>query len=157
MRSVNHHHRQHSHFNGRSRKRSEAKPRCWVKGRITAQKYRMPDKQGPNRVVDGCSKRLAGRFHQLKTGHCLTGIPPLDKEAADDQMLEVQYQTRTREHFSKCCPHRKCLQKILWAEVRKQTGRGKNRPKPGTSLRTSAVVKRSWAFFLLRKWDEGCG
>jgi len=30
----------------------------------------MPDKQGPNEVVNKCSKRLTGRFHQLEAGHC---------------------------------------------------------------------------------------
>jgi ribonuclease HI len=53
------------------KKWSEA--RRWAEGRITAKKYRLPDKQRPNRVVAGCSKRLAVRLRQLKTGHCLTG------------------------------------------------------------------------------------
>jgi hypothetical protein len=45
------------------KKWSEAR-RC-AEGRITAKKYRIPDKQRPNRAADGCSKRPAGRFHQL--------------------------------------------------------------------------------------------
>jgi len=38
-----------------------------------------------------------------------------------------QYRTQTQEHLFKCCPHWKHQQKILWAEMGKQTGRSKNR------------------------------
>jgi len=41
--------------------------------RIIVKRYRMPDKQHPTRVVAECSEMLAGRFHQLKTGHCHIG------------------------------------------------------------------------------------
>jgi hypothetical protein len=34
---------------------------------------------------------------------------------------------QTREHLFKNCPRWKPQQKILWAEVRRETGRGKNR------------------------------
>jgi hypothetical protein len=34
---------------------------------------------------------------------------------------------QTREHLYKVCPEWKGQQKILWAEVRKETGRGKSR------------------------------
>jgi hypothetical protein len=53
------------------KKRSEA--RQWARSRITKAKYRMPARQKPDGVVAGSSKRLASRFYQLKTGHCLTG------------------------------------------------------------------------------------
>jgi len=36
-------------------------------------KYRMPKSQLPDGTVAGSTKRLASRFYQLKTGHCLTG------------------------------------------------------------------------------------
>jgi len=36
-------------------------------------KYKMPVTQKPDGVVAGSTKRLASRFYQLKTGHCLTG------------------------------------------------------------------------------------
>jgi len=36
-------------------------------------------------------------------------------------------QAQTREHVSKVSPARKAQQEILWAEVRKETGRGKSR------------------------------
>jgi len=42
-------------------------------GRASRRKYRMPSRQKPGMVVVGSSERLASRFYQLKTGHCLTG------------------------------------------------------------------------------------
>jgi hypothetical protein len=50
-----------------------AEARRWAVGWITTKKYRMPGEQQPNRAVAECTKRLAGRFHQLKTENCLTG------------------------------------------------------------------------------------
>jgi len=35
--------------------------------------YRPSEKQRPDAIVAGANKRLASRFYQLKTGHCLTG------------------------------------------------------------------------------------
>jgi hypothetical protein len=45
--------------------------RRWAGGRITTKKYSLPREQLPDKTVDGSSKRLASRFYQLKTGHCL--------------------------------------------------------------------------------------
>jgi len=36
-------------------------------------KYRPSEKQKPDAIMVGDSKRLASRFYQLKTDHCLTG------------------------------------------------------------------------------------
>jgi hypothetical protein len=47
--------------------------RQWAEKRITTRKYRLPADQRAGRAVAGSPKRLAGRFYQLKTGHCLTG------------------------------------------------------------------------------------
>jgi len=46
--------------------------RNWSEGRIR-KKYGMPGKMCWNTAVYQGSKRLAGRFHQLRTGHCRTG------------------------------------------------------------------------------------
>jgi hypothetical protein len=86
----------------------------------------MPAEQRPDRVVAGCPKRLASRFYQLKTGHCFTW-----------QYLkhgEVWVVLQTREHLFKDCPRWKLQQKPLWAEVRRDTGRGKNRFKTRDSF-----------------------
>jgi len=45
----------------------------WAGGRTSKAKYRMPKSQKPDGVVAGSTKRLASRFYQIKTGHCLTG------------------------------------------------------------------------------------
>jgi hypothetical protein len=50
-----------------------AEARQWAGSRITKAKYKMPASRKPDGAVAGSSKRLASRFYQLKTGHCLTG------------------------------------------------------------------------------------
>jgi len=45
----------------------------WVGGRANKKKYQLPESQRPDGMVAGSSKKLASRFYQLKTGHCLTG------------------------------------------------------------------------------------
>jgi len=47
--------------------------RQWAGGRTSRKKYRVPRRQKPDSTVASSSKRLASRFYQLKTGHCLTG------------------------------------------------------------------------------------
>ena len=38
-----------------------------------------------------------------------------------------RYRVQTGEHLFKVCPEWKEQQKVLWAEVREETGRGKDR------------------------------
>ena len=53
-------------------KREEA--RGWdSNARTRNRKYRPSEKQKPNPTVAKANKRLASRFYQFKTGHCLTG------------------------------------------------------------------------------------
>jgi len=47
--------------------------RRWAGGRTSKKKYRIPESQNPDGTVANSTKRLASRFYQLKTGHCLTG------------------------------------------------------------------------------------
>jgi len=47
--------------------------RQWAGGRTPKTKYRMSKSQRPDSTVAGSTKRLASRFYQLKTGHCLSG------------------------------------------------------------------------------------
>jgi len=47
--------------------------RQWAGGRTSKKKYRLPESQRSDGTVVGSTKRLASRFYQLKTGHCLTG------------------------------------------------------------------------------------
>jgi len=47
--------------------------RQWAGARTSKKKYRLPERQWPDGAVAGSTKRLASRFYQLKTGHCLTG------------------------------------------------------------------------------------
>ena len=78
-------------YNGRSEARNTPLPRClanvkreisekkwvearqWVEGGTSKKKYRMPESQKPDSAVASSTKRLASRFYQLKTRHCLTG------------------------------------------------------------------------------------
>jgi hypothetical protein len=105
-----------------------AEVQSWAEGRITSKKYRLPREQRPNRVVERCPKRLASRFYQLKTGHCLTGqYLKWSKSCSTAGCGWCSCRVQTREHLFKNCPRWKPQQKILWAEVRRATGRGKNR------------------------------
>ena len=51
----------------------------------------------------------------------------MDEERRHRGMRVVQVQGAAREHLLKNCPKWKRQQKNPWAEVRKNTGRGKNR------------------------------
>jgi hypothetical protein len=94
-----------------------AEARRWAGDRVSQEKYKLPANQRPDRTVAGSTKRLASRFYQLKT----------DRAVPTAQCWWCRYRTQTREHFFKVCPEWKAQQKILWAEMRKETGRGESR------------------------------
>jgi len=72
--------------------------------------------------VGGSTKRLASRFYQLKTGHCLIGqYLNWTKNRPIPQCWWCQYREQTRDHLFKERPEWKPQQKILWAEVFKET------------------------------------
>jgi len=56
-----------------SAKEQWAEARQWAGGRTSKKKYCMPKSQEPDGMVAGSSKKLASRFYQTKTGHCLSG------------------------------------------------------------------------------------
>jgi hypothetical protein len=101
--------------------------RRWVGSRASARKYKMSREQRPHKTVAGSSKRLATWFYQMKTGHCPTG-PYLQwtRNLPTAQCWWCPYRTQTREHIFKNCPEWKLQQQVLRAEVRRETGRGKN-------------------------------
>ena len=99
-----------------------AEARQWAGGRTSKTKYRMPKTQRPDGAVAGSTKRLASRFYQLKTGHARTGqYLHWAKVRPTAQCWWCQCRTQTRDHLFKVCPEWKMQQKILWAEVRKET------------------------------------
>jgi len=101
--------------------------RQWAGGRTSRTKYRMPKSRRPDGAVAGSTKTLVSRFYQVKTGHCLTGqYLHWTKNRPTPQCWWCRYQTRTREHLCKECPEWKAQQKILWAKVRKETGKWKS-------------------------------
>ena len=86
----------------------------------------MPKSQRPDGTVAGSAKRLASRFYQLKTGHCLTGeYLHWTKSRPTPQCWWCQCPTQTRDHLFKRCPRWKKEQRTLWEEVYKETGRGR--------------------------------
>jgi len=102
--------------------------RTWPKKRVKGKKYQMPKTMHQNNMVARRPKRLPGRYHQLKTGHCRTGqYLKWTKNSDKAERGWCQYKTQTREHLFKNCDRWRPQQKIMWAEVRKKTGRGKNR------------------------------
>jgi len=88
----------------------------------------MPSRQRPDITVAGSFERFASRFSQLKTGHCLIGQRlQWTKNRPTAQCWWCRCQTQTRDRLSKVFPERKAQQKMLWAEVRKESRRGKDR------------------------------
>jgi len=86
--------------------------------------------QKPGSGPTNANKGLAARFYQLKMGHCLTGQYLMwTKRFPTAKCCWCPYRAWTQEHLFKCCPHWKRQQKILWAEGRWETGRGKDRLK----------------------------
>jgi len=105
-----------------------AEARQWAGGRTSRKKYRMPNSQKPDGAVANSTKRLASRFYQLKTGHCLTGqYLNWTKNRPTPQCWWCRYRTQTRDHLLKECPVWQPQQKIQWAEVKKETGRWSDR------------------------------
>jgi len=104
--------------------------RQWAGGRTLKMKYRMPKSQKPDGAVAGSFKRLASRFYQIKTGHCLTGqYLNWTKNRPTPPCWWCRYQTQNQDHLFKERPRWKPQQKILWAEVKKETRRWKDRRK----------------------------
>jgi len=102
--------------------------RTWSRNRVKGKKYQMPRTMRQNNMVARGPKRLAGRFHQLKTGHCRTGQNlKWTKNSDKAECGWCQYKTQTSEHLFKNCDKWRPQQKIMWAAIRKKTGRGKNR------------------------------
>jgi len=80
----------------------------------------MPEKMRQQAVVARAPKRLAERFHQLRTGHCRTGqYLEWTKNSDTAACGWCQHKTQTQEHLLKHCKKWKMQQKTLWAEVRK--------------------------------------
>ena len=102
--------------------------RSWAGGRINKAKYRMPKCQKPEGVVAGSTKRLASRYYQLKTGHaCIGQYLHWARVRPTAQCWWCQCPSQTRDHLFKVCPEWEMQQKILWAEVLKETKRWKSR------------------------------
>jgi len=105
-----------------------AEARQWAGGRALKTKYRMPKIQNPDGAVADSTKRLASRYYQLKTGHACTGqYLRWAKARPDAQCWWCKRPSQTRDHLFKVCPEWKMQQKILWAEVLKETKRSKSR------------------------------
>jgi len=99
-----------------------------VKEGVRGRKYQMPKTMHQNNMVARAPKRLAGRYHQLKTGHCRTGqYLKWTKSSNTAECGWCRYKTQTRGHLFKNCDRWRPQQKIMLAAIRKKTGRGKNR------------------------------
>jgi len=74
----------------------------------------MSGKQKPDSMVANSSKRLASRFYQLKTGHCLAGqYLNWTKSWPTAQCWWCPCRAQTRDHLFKAWPKWKAQQKIL--------------------------------------------
>jgi len=79
---------------------------------------------GPDSVVARGSKRLAPRFYQLKTGHCLTGQYP--HWTRNRPTAECWWCRRLGITLTRTAPSGSPQERNLWAVVLKETGRGKS-------------------------------
>jgi ribonuclease HI len=132
--------------------------RQWVEGRITVRKYRLRAEQRMERIVAGCPKRLAARYYQLKTGHCLTGqYLKWTKSRTSAKCGWCSYGVQTREHLFKNCPRWKLQQKNLWAEVRRDTGRGRNRFKIRDLFADERCTRAILSFLRATRVGRGVG
>ena len=105
-----------------------AEARQLAGARTSKKKYPMPESQRPDGTVAGSTKKIASRFYQLRTGHCRTGqYLNWTKNRPTPQCWWCRCPSQTRDHLFKECPEWKMQQKILWAEVKKETKRWKNR------------------------------
>jgi hypothetical protein len=77
----------------------------------------------------GEDQQAAGsEVYQLKTGHCLIGqYLKWARTRSTATFWWYEYRAQRREHFFKKCTQWKYQQKILWAAVRKEAGRSKDR------------------------------
>jgi len=79
--------------------------RQWAGSRTSKPKNRIPKSRRPDSTVAGSTKKLASRFYQVKTGHCLTGqYLHWTKGRPTPQCWWCRYQCQTREHIFKVCP-----------------------------------------------------
>jgi len=100
----------------------------WAGGRASKKNYKMPESHRPDGVVAGSTKRLASRYYQMKTGHARTGqYLHWTRARPSAECWWCQCPAQTRDHLFKVCPKWKLQQKILWAEVQKETEEGKSR------------------------------
>jgi ribonuclease HI len=98
-----------------------AEARQWAGGQTSREKYKMPAKQRPDRTVAGSSKRHASRSLPHRA------IPEMDEKPTHRPVLGCPCTKQTRDHLFKVCTAWRDQQKILWAEVRKETRRLKSR------------------------------
>jgi hypothetical protein len=95
---------------------------------ITAKKYRMPGEQRSNGVVDRCSKRLAGRFHQLKNGALsYRAILEVDEEPGHSEVRVVPVQGTNAGASVQELSALEAAAENPVGGVRGEAGRGKNR------------------------------
>ena len=79
-------------------------------------------------MVADTTKRLASRFYQLKTGHArIRQYLHWAKVHPNAQCWWCKCPSQTRDRLFKVCPEWKVQQKVLLAEVQKETGRWKSR------------------------------
>ena len=127
-------------------KREDA--RGWARkqlARTRNRKYRPSEKQKPNPTVAKANKRLASRFYQMKTGHCLTGqYLAWTTRRPDATCWWCQYSIQTREHLFKNCPQWRSQQKALWTTVLEETRKlpGPTRGRDRTSIAELLVDER---------------
>jgi hypothetical protein len=117
-----------SHLKREITEKKWAEARQWAGGQTSTKKYKMAAKQKPDGTVVGSSKRQASWFYQLKTGHCLTGqYLHWRKSRPTAQCWWCPCRAQTRDNPFEVSAIWRDQQKVLWAALKKETGRWKSR------------------------------
>jgi len=108
----------------------------WSKNRVKGKKYQMPKTMHQNNMVARGPKRLAGRYHQLKTP-----IPEVDEELGHGRVRVVSVQDADEG-----TPVQELRQVEAATEdnVGRHTEKDRKREEPVNCLRTSGALERSW-------------
>jgi len=101
-------------------------------------------KQKPDPTMARAHKRLASRFYQLKTGHCLTGqYLAWTTRRPDATCWCIDTKIWTREHLFKNCPQWKSQQKTLWRPSSKRPGSSRSHPGQGPYKDRGTACRRA--------------
>jgi len=129
-----------AHLRRRASEKKWPEARSWCERRNLNQGYVLRKRGKPDPTPTRAEKRTASRFYQLKSGHALTGVYLKSTDNRPDDHCwwcdpdNISGTPQTRDHLFKHCSRWKDQQAQLWARVKKETRKGKQRWRVGDLL-----------------------